>query len=86
MKMQLARNKSILGPGIFKVSPRSIFFGRKGIHWECQAGSACELDPKFKLRHCTFSSGSRYLKVQYAMLQRTQTQASQDMRGAEEMG
>lgn len=26
MKMQLARNKSILGPGIFGVSPRSIFF------------------------------------------------------------
>jgi hypothetical protein len=84
MKMQLARNKSILGPGIFGVSPRSIFFGRKGIHRECREGPACELDPKFKLRHCTFSNGSKYLKVQYAILQRIQTQTSQDMRGAEE--
>jgi hypothetical protein len=30
------------------MSPRSLFFGQKGIHWECRQGLACEFHKKFE--------------------------------------
>ncbi|KAL1384823.1 heterokaryon incompatibility protein-domain-containing protein [Phyllosticta capitalensis] len=33
------------------LSPRSLYFSRSGIHWECRGGVACEHSPDFNAHH-----------------------------------
>ncbi|KAF3010942.1 hypothetical protein E8E13_010244 [Curvularia kusanoi] len=48
------------------MSPRSIFFGQKGIHWECQQGLSCEFDTDIKRGHCSGPDLGECLKAEYA--------------------
>lgn len=71
------------------MSPRSIYFGKKGIHWECRKGVACEFDPDVKNISHNSREGSRrdgtqinYLKSEYAELQSMQSKSISDVPGA----
>ncbi|KAJ8106724.1 hypothetical protein OPT61_g9352 [Boeremia exigua] len=49
------------------LSPRSIFFGKRGIHWECRQGLACEHFPDIKSFHGQiWNSDYRPFKARYA--------------------
>lgn len=51
------------------MSPRSISFGQKGIHWECRQGLACEFEMDISKENCTAESTRSRLKHQHAKLQ-----------------
>lgn len=50
------------------LSPRSLYFGEKGLHWECRSGVACEYSPRIEANHTGqggfFPEG--FLKLTYA--------------------
>lgn len=51
------------------MSPRGIFFGSKGIHWECRQGLACEFDMVIKQNHFHGTGATKRLRAEYAKLQ-----------------
>ena len=51
------------------MSPRGIFFGPKGIHWECRQGLACEFDMVIKQNHFHGIGVTKRLRAEYAKLQ-----------------
>jgi hypothetical protein len=49
------------------LSPRTIYFGREGIHWECRRGILCEYHPDFEdisWKHSAVMSKPVYLEIQ----------------------
>lgn len=68
------------------MSPRSIYFGKKGVHWECRQGIACELRPEIERNHNNLVIGSHDtygLKSEYAELQSLQPKNVSDVARAE---
>jgi hypothetical protein len=57
------------------MSPRSIFFGQQGIHWECRQGLACECHTAIEQKHAEIERG---LKSKYAILQSMKLQGRRD--------
>lgn len=56
------------------MSPRSLYFGAKGIHWECRKGLACEADPEVKKDHFNGGGINDKIKFWYATVQSMQLQ------------
>ena len=56
------------------MSPRGIFFGPKGLHWECRQGLACEFDMVIKQNHFHGIGVTKRLKAEYAKLQSAELQ------------
>lgn len=68
------------------MSPRCIYFGQKGMHWECRHGVACEVRPVIKSNHMDLVVGKyehNGLKSQYAELHSLQPNSISDVATAE---
>lgn len=68
------------------MAPRCIYFGKKGIHWECRQGIACEVRPDIKRNHTDLVVGNyehNGLKSEYAELQTLQPNNTSDALRAE---
>jgi len=42
------------------LSPRTVYYGRHGLHWECRQGTVCENNPSFKTQSIDGNGHSGY--------------------------